>query len=233
MTMLYRIYDKNQYASITSFTFIPSLIAPSIAPLLGGLLLDYFGWRYIFLLSGPICLALSIFAMIVLKEDAHRNITPFDWLGFVLSSSLLIAIFYTLSLIGRNGLCAEVLIGIMIFSILAVCFIWWEKRTYYPLINLSCFNSDIFLKANLIQLCFQVCHFGAIFIVSIYLQVAIGMSATIAGLIMGMQGFGAITTSRYFVKLFNKHGPKVPIIIYSSRIKILSLFFSWTRVLTY
>ena len=32
MTMIYRIYDKSEYASITSFTFLPSLIAPAIAP---------------------------------------------------------------------------------------------------------------------------------------------------------------------------------------------------------
>jgi len=222
MTMLYRIYDKAEYASITSFTFIPSLIAPSIAPFLGGILLDCFGWRYIFLLSGPICLVLAVFALIVLKEDPHRSIIPFDWIGFLLSASLLVDIFFTLSLISRNGLYDGVFIGITIFLILIICFIWWERRISHPLIDLSFFNSNIFVRANLIQLCFQACHFGAIFLVSIYLQVAIGMSASITGLIMGMQAVGAMTTSRYSVRLFNKYGPKVPIIVGLAGVAILS-----------
>lgn len=42
MTIIYRVYDKSEYASITSFTFIPSLIAPAIAPFFGGILLETF-----------------------------------------------------------------------------------------------------------------------------------------------------------------------------------------------
>jgi MFS family permease len=48
------------------------------------------------------------------------------------------------------------------------------------------------------------------------------MSASTAGLIMGMQAVGAMTTSRYSVKLFNQYGPKIPIIIGLAGVAILS-----------
>lgn len=222
ITMLYRIYDKTEYASITSFTFLPSLIAPAVAPFLGGLLLDYFGWRSIFLLSGPICLVLALFSIITLRDDNHRKMIPFDWLGFLLAASLLIDIFCTLSLISRGQSFLMFLIGLIVFFVLLQCFIVLEKKSLNPLINLTIFNNHIFLKANLIQLCFQICHFGAIFLVSIYLQVGATISTTTTRLIIGTQAIGAMVTSRYSVKLFNKYGPKIPIILGLGGVAVLS-----------
>src|SRR3990167_5099727 len=90
MTLIYRIYDKSEYASITSFTFLPSLIAPAIAPFLGGLLLDSFGWRVVFLFSGPICLVLVVVSIFYLIEEPRKLTKSQDWLGFISSSSILI-----------------------------------------------------------------------------------------------------------------------------------------------
>ena len=51
------------------------------------------------------------------------------------------------------------------------------------------------------------------FLIAMYLQVAAGMSALSAGLIMGTQAIGAICISRFTVKLFHKSGPSLPIIV--------------------
>ena len=55
MTMVYRVFDASEYASITSFIFIPTLIAPAISPALGGVIIAYFGWEWVFLFAVPIC----------------------------------------------------------------------------------------------------------------------------------------------------------------------------------
>lgn len=222
MTMLYHAYDKTEYASITSFSFLPSLFAPALSPFLGGVLLETFGWRFVFIFSGPICLTLALFGIFYLKEEPNINPKPLDWIGFILSSSLLVDIFYVLSEIGNDRPFYQIFIGVILFFILIYFFIWWEQRTIHPLVNLSFFKVNIFVKANLIQLCFQSCHFGAIFLVGMYLQVGIGMSAAAAGLIMGMQAVGAMTTSRYSVYLFNRYGPKTPLIIGFAGIGLLS-----------
>ena len=103
MTIIYRVYDKSEYASITSFTFIPSLIAPAIAPFFGGILLNTFSWQFVFVFSGPICLLLAIYSIIHLKEEAHEVKYPLDLMGFILSSIILINIFYSLSQLSKFG----------------------------------------------------------------------------------------------------------------------------------
>lgn len=221
-TILYSVYDKSDYADITSLTFIPTLIAPTMAPFFGGILLDYFGWRFVFAFSGPICLIAALFALVILKKDSHKESISFDWGGFLLSSSLLIDIFYTLSLISKQGSTLSIATGILIFFVLLISFIIWETNHDHPLIDLNLFNNSVFVKANLIQLCFQACHFGAIFLVGLYLQVGLGLSATTSGFIMGMQGLGAMATSRYSVKLLNQYGPTFPISVGLAGIAIVS-----------
>ncbi|MCD6047740.1 MAG: drug resistance transporter, EmrB/QacA subfamily [Gammaproteobacteria bacterium] len=222
MTMIYKVFDKLEYASITSFTFIPSLIAPAIAPFLGGILLESFGWRSVFLFSGPICLILATISILYLKEEVHQVTRKLDWLGFVLSATILMSIFYLLSQLGKNDLSFVALGTSTILFPLIVLFIWWENKTPFPLINLDFFKKEVFIKANLIQLCFQTCHLGAIFLVGMYLQLGIGLSASLAGLMMGMQAVGAMITSRPSVKLFNAYGPKLPIAVGLLGVAILS-----------
>ncbi len=222
ITMLYRNYRKSEYASITSYTFLPTLIAPAIAPFLGGIFSDYLSWRAVFILSATLTLLTAICAMFFLKEDSHRIVKKFDGVGFVLSAILLINFFYTLSFITKNGMPHFAIISFISTCILLGTFVWWENKINYPLIDLSFFTHSMFFKANIIQLCFQICHFGFIFLVGIYLQMGVGMSATTAGIIMGMQAFGAMSSSRYSVKLFNKHGPTAPLMIGLAGIGIIT-----------
>lgn len=222
MTMLYRIYDKSEYANITSFVFLPSLIAPAIAPFIGGLILENISWQFVFIFAGPICLILTIIALIFLKDDNFKIKKRLDWIGFLISSILLVTIFLTLSAIKNQGFSLISLSEIIAIIILIISFIKWEKRVKHPLFNLDLFKSPIFIGANLLQICFQICLFGAMFLIGIYLQIGIGFSAVITGAMMGMQAIGAMITMRYSVKLFHKYGPKFPIIIGLSGVIILS-----------
>ncbi|MBA2651153.1 MAG: MFS transporter [Tatlockia sp.] len=222
MTMIYRIYDKSEYASITSYTFIPALIAPAIAPFLGGLILDSFNWRLVFLFSGPICLLLAVISAFLIKEEPHRNPAPFDWPAFILGELILFDVFYGLSLLGKEGFSLTVILMILVLFPLICLFIKIENQQKNPLINLDFFKNDLFYRANLIQICFQACHFGAIFLIVLYLQAGIGFSATLAGLMMGMQAIGAMAISRYSVRLFNQYGARLPLIIGFAGIAIIT-----------
>lgn len=222
MTLVYQAHDKRDYARITSFTFIPSLIAPAIAPFLGGVILETFGWREVFLFSGPIALLLAFASMGLLREAPHKNKYPFDYLGFILSSVILIDVFYSLSLISRHGLSVSVLFFLGALIPLIGLFIKVETIKTYPLMGLALFKNSLFVRANLIQLCFQICHFGAIFLVGLFLQVGVGFSAILAGLMMGMQAVGAMFSVPYSTKLFNRYGPKLPLVTGLMGIAILS-----------
>jgi EmrB/QacA subfamily drug resistance transporter len=213
MTMVYRIFDNSEYASITSFIFIPTLIAPAIAPALGGVMINYFGWAWVFLFAVPICFIVIVLSIIILKEQKNEEKTPLDWLGFLLSSCSLILMLYFISSLGKHESYFQITAILIATIFSSYLFQRREKNSKFPLIDIKFFKNELFRQANLIQLAFQICHYGAIFLIAMYLQVGVGMSAMDAGLIMGMQAIGAICTSRYSVKLFHQFGPGLPIII--------------------
>ena len=73
-TLLYRAFEPKEYASITSYIFLPTLIAPAIGPGLGALIAQLFGWKMVFLFAAPICAVLIIAGMVLLKDDQIRKI---------------------------------------------------------------------------------------------------------------------------------------------------------------
>ncbi|OGT30770.1 MAG: hypothetical protein A3E87_07400 [Gammaproteobacteria bacterium RIFCSPHIGHO2_12_FULL_35_23] len=212
LTMLYQIYDKAGYASITSWTFLPALIAPAVAPFLGGLILESLGWQYVFILSGPLALVLAIVAGIGLfKDEKQPFLSPFDWQGYGLCSLFLIILFLLLSELGRFGFTKLSLIELLGLISLFLLLIKSLQHKQNPLINLNYFKNKYFQLANGLQFCFQFCHFGAIFLINLYLQIGLGMSAKMAGFIMGVQAIGAMVISRYVVRLFALYGAKLPL----------------------
>jgi EmrB/QacA subfamily drug resistance transporter len=222
MTMVYSVFDHSEYASITSFIFIPSLIAPTIGPALGGIIIFLFSWHWIFIFVAPICLITAICSILILREQKIENIARLDWLGFLLASGALILLLYFLTALSRDGFNIQNCIIILMSMLLTYILFKHEQNTLHPLIDFKYFQNKLFLQANIIQLTFQMCHFGAIFLIGIYLQVGIGMSALASGIVMGMQAFGSMFVSRYSVKLFHQYGPSISIITGFIGIAILS-----------
>lgn len=212
MSMVYRVFDHSEYASITSFIFLPTLIAPALAPALGGFIIHISNWQWIFLFAVPICLIAALLSYKVLTEHRINETTSLDWAGFIFSSCALISILSFISILSKDGLTFFSFSVLILAAIFSFLFLKQESRAPSPLIDIKYFKNKLFLQANLVQIAFQICHFGSFFLIGIYLQVSVGMSAFVAGLIIGMQALGAMCTSRYSVKLFGQIGPGIPII---------------------
>lgn len=212
MSMVYRIFDHSEFASITSFIFLPTLIAPALAPALGGFIIHISNWQWIFLFAAPICLIAVLLSFLVLDEYKIKEISSLDWVGFILASCSLTAILGFISILSKDGLTSFSFVILMVAVISTLLFLLQEANTKSPLIHIDYFKNKLFLQTNLVQMSFQICHFGSFFLIGIYLQIGVGMSAFAAGLIIGMQALGAMCTSRYSVKLFDQFGPGVPII---------------------
>ncbi|PJD91311.1 MAG: hypothetical protein CK423_09475 [Legionella sp.] len=212
MTMVFRVFEPAEYASISSYIFIPSLIAPAIAPSLGGLMIYYLNWKWVFLFATPVCVIAVIFSLCWLKEHKERHTANLDGWGFLFSASTLLLIFYVLSSLGAQGITWKngCLCALSLFF--GYLFIQQERRAISPLIDLKFFHKRLFVQANLIQMLFQMGHFGAIFLIAIFLQLGVGHTAMEAGMIMGMQALGSMCTSRLSVTWFHRYSAKRPII---------------------
>jgi EmrB/QacA subfamily drug resistance transporter len=209
MSMVYRAFNPKEYPKVANYTLMPILVAPAIAPTLGGFILQYTSWHWIFLVNVPIGFIAILASFYFLKEERIHPDHPFDLWGFLSSALFLSLLLYTLSRLGRFGFSDP---WIPIFGFLSILFlivfIHAEKKSEYPLIDLKFFKIPLFVQANIMQLALQFCYFGSLFLIAVYFQTGLGMTPQQSGLALFTQPIGTIMMLPISARIFQKFGPK-------------------------
>lgn len=153
--------------------------AQLLGPVIGGVLVDTIGWRWLFWLNLPICLVLLVAAWRVLPKDAVHAVRDFDVLG----SALIIAIGTTfvsmLTTISSRGLdLPYILVSAGCLAVLVPAFVWREKRARVPLVELSLFRDRLFVGTSFTTLLSHLVRFGILILVALIYQSAYGLTAT-------------------------------------------------------
>lgn len=214
MSMVYRAFSPKEYPKVANYTLMPILVAPAIAPTVGGFILQYTSWHWIFLVNVPIGVISIALAMLYLKEDRPTPDHPLDVWGFLLSSSFLSLFLYTISRAGRLGFgdpAVPILFVLSVFFFIA--FIVVEKKSTYPLIDLKFFKIPLFVQANIMQVALQFCYFGSLFLIAIYFQTGLGMTPEQSGLALFTQPIGTIMMLPISARIFQKFGPKYSVFL--------------------
>src|SRR3990170_3667453 len=85
--MLFRAFPPEERAKGAAVLMIPMVVAPASGPVLGGYLVEYQDWRWIFLINIPVGVLGLLFAGFFLKEDRQPHPGRVDVPGFILASS--------------------------------------------------------------------------------------------------------------------------------------------------
>lgn len=122
--------------------------ASALGPVLGGVITQFLGWRYIFLINIPIIFISFLFSLYALPNNMVRENSKVDWLGTVTAISALASL--TLIIIQFNKW--KVMLNIVFFAIFifsAILFFIFEKKSDSPMINLELFKNSSFSIASI------------------------------------------------------------------------------------
>ncbi|MBW4700527.1 MULTISPECIES: DHA2 family efflux MFS transporter permease subunit [unclassified Micromonospora] len=185
----------------------------ALGPVLGGALIDGFGWRSVFWINVP--LALVAFALTARYVPESRAPRPrrFDPVGQLLVIVVLGSVVYAVIGSNRQGWTAPVILGLLVAAALAtVGLVGYEARRVDPLLEWRLFRSVPFSSAILMAL-FALCAFGAfLFVTTLYLQHVRGMSALTAGLSLLPLGASIALLSPYTGTVVGARGPRLPLL---------------------
>jgi len=174
---------------------VPTLLGPILGPVIGGLIVDNFSWRWIFFVNVPVgVIALALAWRILPRAEVMGRRAVLDLRGLLLLSPGLAFLVYGLSQIGMQGSFTDyrVLIGVGVGIVLLVGFgLHAVSAREKSLIDLSLFKDRAFAAASGTTFIFGVSLFGAMLILPLYYQVVRGESALNAGLLLAPQGVGA------------------------------------------
>jgi len=175
--------QRGRYMGYFTATFGISSV---VGPLLGGFLTDSLSWRWVFFVNIPLgFIALSAVAA-RLHLPVHKQEHKIDYLGAALLSASSVCLL--LATVWGGGLYAWAsaqIIGLIAAGlILAVAFIFVERRASEPIIPPRLFRNDIFTVSILLSLLSGIAMFASILYIPLYQQLVRGYSPTKSGLLM-------------------------------------------------
>ncbi|MGC8565277.1 MAG: MFS transporter [Thermoplasmata archaeon] len=224
-------YPANRRGSALGINAMSVYLGLTFSPFLGGVLIQYFDWQSVFYITIPIviiALAISFYTMknieiIEKKEDL-------DILGAVLFSGSLLSTVLYLSfseIYGWFSMIYLLFIGILLF----VSFIYVERKSKAPLIDISLFTKNrTFAASNFTAFLNYISTFSIVFIFSIYLQVILKYSPFQSGLILVSEPVFMVIFSPISGRLADKYGSRVMASIGMAVIGISFLFLSFITI---
>jgi len=209
--MLYRAFPPNERAKASSILMIPMVVAPASGPVLGGYLVEYVDWRWIFLINIPVGALGFIFAGLFLKEERQSTPGRLDVPGLLLAAAGLATLMYGLAEAGANGLDdSRVLMFGGIGILLLVVFALFELRSEHPMIDMRLFKNKLFAASNFVQTIGFAGLMGGLFLLPLMLQspATKGLGAFESGLTTFPQAIGVVMMVQFTGRIYNRVGPR-------------------------
>ncbi len=209
MAIMFRAFPPTERAAASAILAIPITVAPALGPLLGGYLVEYQDWRWIFLINLPIGAVALAAAVFLLREDKQEAAGKLDLPGFVLSGAGIVTFVYALAEAGLHGFGDT---RVLLFGgtgiVLLTAFVIHELRTSEPLIDVRLLGDRLFGAANVVQLAGNAGLMGTFFLLPIFLQTQKGISPFDVGLITFPMAVGVAPMAQPAAKLYSKVGPR-------------------------
>ena len=188
-------------------------LATVTGPTVGGALITYIDWRWIFFINVPIGIAALIATFVIIPDLRPGRSHGLDVVGVILATAGLFAIVFSL-IEGQRYSWGEFAYGVTIPEIilagvaLIVVFIIWERFQAEPLVPLSLFAERNFAVANWIAAAISFGLLGLILPITIYLQSARGFSALAAGLTLAPMSLTSMVVAPVAGRMADRIGGK-------------------------
>ena len=202
-------------------------ISMALGPVIGGALVEGIGWRAIFWVNVPVVLAAIVLTTRFIAESRAPRARRIDPVGQVLVFGLLASTTYAIIEAPAAGWTSPQTLGLFAFAlVLLAALILYEPRREDPLIELRFFRSVPFSGATLIAIATFVGLSGFLFLITLYLQGARGMSPLEAGLHLLPMAATTLIVGPLTGRLIGRVGPRPSLVIGGAALLVSSLMLT-------
>ncbi|OVZ57675.1 MFS transporter [Pigmentiphaga sp. NML080357] len=191
--VLLRTVQKSDLVRAMSFLSMPALLGPIFGPAVGGFLVEYGSWRWIFFMNLPIGILGVVLALRYIKDTEGGKPQPLDLVGFLLTAVCLGTLVFCFEAVG-HGVLSPAIVGALLAvgCLCGVLYVRHAERSPHPILDFRLLKIPTFsislLGGNLCRLAV-----GAVpFLLAMQLQVAFGMGPFAAGMLTFAGALGAL-----------------------------------------
>ncbi len=184
-----RAFDADEQGKAMGLFGAGVVLAPALGPSIGGVLVEWFGWRSIFFVASPFCLLALPLAWRLLPHSAPGGVAinasraRLDVRGLLLATAVILS--------GLNGLSmlegADWHIGVALLAAsiaLLVGFGVYQRRTADPLIRFELFAHAAFARGALVAFIYGAALFGSTYLLPVFMQMALELPPSQAGAVL-------------------------------------------------
>ncbi|MBZ2165655.1 MDR family MFS transporter [Methanobacterium spitsbergense] len=198
--------ERAKYMGILASVFG---LADVLGPIIGGVITDSFGWRWVFFINVPVGIAAVTMILYSLPNFKLPDVKKIiDYSGIITFTLALSTIFFAITLAGDiNKYPLDEMAVLIVFSIfMFALFVLAEKKAVEPILPLNLFKNSIFNVSSLESFIASALMFSGIIYVPLFAQGVLGMSATNSGLIMIPMFLSLTITSIITGQIISKTG---------------------------
>jgi len=221
--VMLRTVPRNELVNAMAWLTTPALIGPVLGPPLGGFIVTYASWRWIFFVNVPIGILGLVLATLLIPNVRETNKEPLDLRGFILMALALSGLVFGFETIGRGMLPDAMVIGLLVGG--AVClglYFLHVRGIEHPIIDLGLARYQTYRATITGGSLFRI-GIGALpFLLPIMLQIGFGISAASSGLITFASAAGAVFMKVSAARIIRIFGFK-PILVVNTVINVVFL----------
>ncbi|HEY4293998.1 MFS transporter [Luteibacter sp.] len=191
--VLLRSVPKSELVSAMSWLLVPALIGPVVGPPLGGFIVTWASWRWIFYINVPIGLVGMWLASRYIPDIRLPDKVRFDTLGFVLSGASLSCLVFGLEMASHGGTSAFASTGLVVCGLaVGALYVWHARRVVNPILDLSLMRFTTFRLSVVAGSLTRITAGGMPFLLPLMMQLGFGLSAAHSGVVTFVSALGAM-----------------------------------------
>lgn len=202
---LIKTFNRNELLKAMNFAIVPALIGPVLGPLVGGYMVDYLSWHWIFLINIPIGV-LGIVLGLKYMPNYNARETDFDLKGFMIFAAASLLLSISLELFGDIQNITPVLLVFILGFLFLYYYYRHAKRGNNPIFPLSLFQVRTFRVGIIGNLATRLGISSVPLLLPLMIQIAYGQSAVTSGWIIAPMALTAMFGKSSVIRILNKFG---------------------------
>lgn len=201
-----KIVPRAQYMAAMTFVTLPGQVGPLLGPALGGILVEYASWHWIFLINLPVGIVGAI-ATLMLMPNYTLQTRRFDLSGFLLLAAGMALLTIALDGSKETGM-THFALGALVLCGIAAILLYLNHARNNPraLFSLTLFHTPTFSLGLLGSFAGRIGSGMLPFMTPVFLQIGLGFSPFHAGLMMIPMVLGSMGMKRIVVQVVNRFG---------------------------
>jgi len=204
--VMLRTVPRVELVNAMAWLTAPALIGPILGPPVGGLIVTYASWRWIFFVNLPIGILGLVLATMLIENVREQGREPLDLRGFILMALALSGLVFSFETAGRHLLPVGVVIGLALVGVVCLALYFKHVRTIaHPIIDLGLMKFATYRASVTGGSLFRIGVGALPFLLPLMLQVGFGVSPATSGLLTFAGAAGAIVmkaTAAPLIRIF-------------------------------